>query len=117
MEGFFTFYFDVKTLSVGSISSEPFLLLPIFCRCCAFKLKLFIYSLASESCTDSINKEWKDCHPLSVAICRQEAKFIWAESVAELGRKAETSRSQPNAVISGPSFFPNNVLELKKERK
>jgi len=54
---------------------------------------------------------------LSIAICRQEAKFIWNGSVAELGRKAETCRSQLSAVTTGPFFFPNNVLSLKNERK
>lgn len=87
---FSTFQFDASTMPAGIISPEPLHVLPV--QCCAFKIILFTYGKAPES------QRKKYGHPQWVAISRQEATFIQSEPVTELGREAETPKSQPNAV-------------------
>ena len=93
---FFTFQFDPSPMPAGVVSPEPPHLLPV--QCCAFKIILFTYGKAPETHSDCLNKERKDDHSQWIAISRQEAKFIQSEPVTELGREAETPKSQPNAV-------------------
>lgn len=92
---FFTFQFDPSPIAPGIVSPKPLHLLPVLS--CAFKIVIFTYGETLKSCSDCLNKEGED-HPQWIPISRQKAEFIQSEPVTELGREAETPKSQPNAV-------------------